>query len=580
MDVILIAPMEVSLRNTDNFRENNVENDHTKLSENVFNSMFLKQYRENIGIGALSAYLKKHGYRTKIYNANMENIGNKELVSKVVNANPKVLGISLLYDLHVYNTYLLVKALRNKGYNGHITLGGPFATCTFELLISSLSGVDTIIRGEGEITLLNLVEAVSYDRDWRDINGIVWKDNGRVRVNNPQKVIDDLSILPHVERDGLKHLKSKGIPINVASIYSSRGCKGFCTYCSAPIISRLTKKGTWRPRSPESIISEIEYLVLELGINYLYFCDDNFFGYGPESKNRLKKLAQGIIEKKLNIRFHAEVRVDSRIDIDLLKLLRQAGLQDVLLGIESGSQTTLNRWKKGTTVDRNKKAIQLLHNLNFNVEPSMILVDPLTSSKEFIETVEFIKETNLLKTSFPLHIFNQLIVFPGTSIEKELLDCEVIAPIKSVKSLEQWSSPEDLYVELQRLYCRYYKIRDDKVNVVWSVLSKYSNTLTLLENRVPEYLLFQRANIKNLPNKSKQIKEEYFTKVSHIKYWKNNIAALILDMLDSASDYLKYSTNKPSTAEFNKKIKEIVDNYHFKTVHTDFARFCKEVDAI
>lgn len=541
VDVYLIAPMEVSYREADNFREMNIKNDVDKLSDNIMGNIFMKQYRENIGIGALAAYLEQHKINVVTANLNIEQLSPIQIVDNIIKEQPIVVGISLLYDLHVVNALYIAISARKKGYKGHITFGGPFSSCAYNILLSITNSVDSVIRGDGEIPLLQLFEYVKNGKDWREIKGICWNDCGKVVTTGFGENEKDLSILPKVRRDAMIYLRERQQKVHVASIYGSRGCMGACTYCSAPVISKLSQNGLWRCRSAESIVEEIEYLVHEFGVDYLYFCDDNFFGYGPNSNERLEKLATGIINEKLNIRFHAEVRVDTRVDIDLLKLLKKAGLKDVLLGIESGSQKTLNRWKKGTTVTKNKDMIRLLKNLGFNIEPSMIMIDPLTTEEEFIETIDFIIETEIYNTATPLYLFNQMIIFPGTRIETELLEKGIVHQPSTYILDEFINQPDDLVTRIRKILNRSYVIQNYKLDKLWKVLIYYVNQLLyMVEEKIPYCLSYEKNNLNEITDKEELIlrRNDYLDKVSAIKKWRQNYGELINHMLITCKQWI------------------------------------------
>lgn len=353
---------------------------------------------------------------------------------------------------------------------------------------------------------------------------------------NPKKaIIDNLSELPFAARDSLNYLKQQGYKIRTASIYSSRGCRGNCVYCTAPASSRLEPK-KWRCRSGESLYEEVEYLVKEFGVEYLYFCDVNFIGYGAEALERLEVFSKKIIKNKIQVNFHAEIRVDS-LNTDVLNLLKKAGLKDVLLGLETGSQRLLNSWKKGVTVEQNKKGIKKIKEKGFLLEPAMIMVSPLTNKKDLIKTIDFIIETKIYEDNIPMNIFNKMCLFRGSEAEKILREKNILLPpnmniiTKPIKELK------DVLVYCKELISKEYKIIDEDVERIWETVIPYINKLTwLIQEYFPDLLSVDFRSIRGGQQKDKK---ELLKSISSIKLWRSQLKLLIKDVLLIMKKYLQ-----------------------------------------
>lgn len=531
--MVLIAPREVPLRDKVLFRENKVQNDYENITENTINFLFVKFLKDNLGIASLAAYLREYGYTVTLFNSYLSHIATDELCERIIAENPKIVGISLLYDLHLYNTCEIVKQLRKKGYRGHITLGGPFISLTYEYVLRGLGEVDSVIRGEGEMILLELINRLTNGKEWKTIDGIAYKENDTVIVNKAGMYEKDLSRLPKVARDMYEELfgmlKKKNANTKVASIYTSRGCKGKCTYCSAPKLGELTQE-KWRCRSVESIVEEIKYLVDTFGVEYINIIDENFYGYGEEGKKRLYEFANTIISENIQVKFWAEIRVDVKFEDELFCLLKKAGLQDVLLGLESGAQTALNRWKKGTTIEQNIKAINYIRKMGFELEPSFIMVDPYTDVKEFKETVNFIETMEIYNTRYPLNLINQLIVFPGTEIEKQLVRDNIIDKIDQDKITQISDNDEDIFEFCQKTSSRNYEIVDPIIRSFWNILVSYTNKIAFFtDDFIMTYIRFCKDNFQNSKgNYYKKVLHEFIVKAGK---WRRNLGNLVMALL-------------------------------------------------
>src|SRR4029079_9457512 len=119
----------------------------------------------------------------------------------------------------------------------------------------------------------------------------------------------------------------------------------------------------------------------EFGVRFVYINDDNFLGYGRASHQRVRRFAELLLQRKLRVKFATECRVDA-LDPETILLLKEAGMTQVLLGIESGSDAALRRWRKGATAGDNAEALHRLARLGVQVEPGFILFDAHTTADE------------------------------------------------------------------------------------------------------------------------------------------------------------------------------------------------------
>lgn len=534
MDLLLVSPMEYSLSDKSLFREANANRDVENINKNAVNRMYIKRNRENLGVHILAAHLRSHDFSVEILNGQITEETLGDTVREIIKANPHVVAVSLLYDLHIYNAIKISQKLRTNGYKGHITFGGPFVTFAYEYFLSSVKEIDSVIRGEGEIPLLNLVNSIKSGEEWNNIAGLAYKNGTKIIKNAPAPVMKNLNQMVRPSRDMLKSLKSQGIHMRVASVLASRGCNGKCTYCTAPASTKLSNHLEWRYRPVDDLLDEIEYLVKEFNIEFLYFCDYNFFGYGEHSEKWLHTFADGILNRKIKVRFHATVRADSQLNSSLMLKLKEAGLQYVLLGVESGSQSALDRWKKRTTTQQNKDTIKTIRDLGFELDPGMIMVDPYTSLNEFKDTVNFIEETGLHECFFPMYLFNQIIAFPGTELEEELVKDGIIKLEDPLSLDDDLYHDDDLLSFCRKISSRPYEIRDEIVRDLWSEVTVQTNLVTwLVEDEIPEILSIWRLSIKNCVSKEVRKAEEkkYLNFVSSLRKWRKNIGALALQLM-------------------------------------------------
>lgn len=176
-------------------------------------------------------------------------------------------------------------------------------------------------------------------------------------------------------------------PICVLS--SSHICGGNCYFCERFGFSKELNKKAYK--SAKDIADEIEFVIQKYGRRIFAFSDDNFIFNEKEGVERAYELADEILKRNLKIRYTFECRSDS-VDLNLFNKLKKSGLYKVFVGIESGSQSFLDRLNKGITVHQNANAIECLKKIGVICEPGIILFDPLSSYNEIRDSYEFFLE--------------------------------------------------------------------------------------------------------------------------------------------------------------------------------------------
>jgi radical SAM superfamily enzyme YgiQ (UPF0313 family) len=249
--------------------------------------------------------------------------------------------------------------------------------------------IDFIIWGEPEDTLLELIENLHSYRAMNNyikgIRGLYYRYKGEYYKTEKRAAHEDLDDFPMPKYE---HFKLGQKYFNVCSLEASRHCYGNCIFCGGNVYRHQNGGGISRAKSADRIYDEINYVVKEHNVRFFAFQDDNFFYDGNEGYRRAEKLADLLIGQKTRIRFSIQCRA-SDISQDLFGYLKKAGLYKVFIGLESGSQDVLDRYNKGTTVNDNEKAINILENEGVRCQPGYILFDPYTTKKELRATINF-----------------------------------------------------------------------------------------------------------------------------------------------------------------------------------------------
>lgn len=306
-----------------------------------------------LGLLSIGGPLIDAGHDVSLLDAEFGPMKNEEILREVITGQPEAVLLG-----HSGSTSAqpvideLTQLIRQKLPHIIIIIGGVFPTYHWKEVMEDNPQIDYIVCGEGEETILRLVEALEHNQSPEAVRGIVFRMDDKIIKTPPAEVIknlDDYRI--GWELMGDRHYTYWGNKKAVV-IQFSRGCPYPCNYCGQSLFWK-----EWRHRSPESLCDEIEMLHYKYGIEVINFADEN-----PSSNSRAwKEFLECLIAKKLNIILVGSIRADNIVrDADFLHLYKKAGFERFLLGIENYNEEVLEKIKKSGSVSDDKKAIQLL----------------------------------------------------------------------------------------------------------------------------------------------------------------------------------------------------------------------------
>lgn len=354
----------------------------------------------HLGISYIAAVLKEHGHVISIYNTDyVDNneylnqtqlLENYSLYKEILNDishpiwseirhnisdfSPDIVGMTMLTANYkaVKNIASVIKDISS---NTRIAVGGTHPTLDPERTLLE-ENFDYLIRGEGEVTFLELAKGVSLDK----IKGLSYKRNGTVIHNTDRPFIKDLDSLPFPCRDSFLNDTKY---LDLGYIITGRGCPFSCTYCASPQLWHRTT----RLRSVGSIIEELAYIQDNLGLSRFYFVDDTF----SLDRNRAKEICQQIIARQLNIQWICDTRIDC-IDDELLTLMKRAGCIRIKLGVESGSDKILANIRKGINKESVRIAVNRIKKAGLPLTIYLMIGFPDETNEDLKQTIDLGKE--------------------------------------------------------------------------------------------------------------------------------------------------------------------------------------------
>lgn len=299
----------------------------------------------------------------------------------------------------------VVRALKMNAAEIPVVVGGPHVTAVPEDLL--LAGADYAVTGEGEATMLDLVNALETGADregLKAIRGMGFMDGGEYFYAGKRARIEPLDEIPPPARDLLpmtKYRSSIARSTNQPShsMLASRGCPGVCSFCN-----KRTFGTKVRYFSVQRIVEEFFLLRDKYGAKDIAVWDDNFISEPDIVMNVCDELEKN----NFGLSWSVEARVDC-VQRDIIKALRSAGCAYIALGIESGSERVLEHMKKNTSLEQIRNAVRICHEEGLLTRGYFMMGFPGETAAEMSDTVRFAKQLNVSLASFTLFV-----PLPGT----------------------------------------------------------------------------------------------------------------------------------------------------------------------
>ncbi|KUK44384.1 MAG: radical SAM protein [Euryarchaeota archaeon] len=368
---------------------------------------------ENLGLRSMASFLVEKGIDVEILPC--QNVSKEGILKQINKRNPKIIGFSLIFQRMIFDFAELIDYLRNNGVKSHFTIGGHFPTLEYEKILELLPGLDTVVRHEGELTLLDLYRHLKSQSQWSEIRGIAYRRNGAIEVTSPRPLIQDLNSLPFpVREDKMRDHRGVG----VCSILASRGCYYDCSFCSVQEFYSGAPGPRRRSRSPSNVVKEMEQL-FERGARIFIFKDDDFSMKSRTQQRWIDEFSYLLKESGLadQILWRISCRVDE-VDRNMLNKLKTVGLDFLYLGIESGCEQGLKTCNKHYGVEDIYKTLDIIESSRINFEYGFMFFDPDTDLGSVKDNISFFE--TLCKDGRVVVHFTKMFPYVGTQIAHKL----------------------------------------------------------------------------------------------------------------------------------------------------------------
>lgn len=367
----------------------------------------------NLGLGYLEALLRERGYEVAFLDAREP---CSKTAEEIVRLDPLAVGLSIIFQYATPMFGDLAAAARRRGYGGFLCAGGHYPSLRPNEVLAAIPELDCVVRFEGELTLLELVDRLSRGSRWGDTPGIAFQENGSVVTTPLRPLIEDLDQLPFPARHRLDHACCGR---RVAPILASRGCLRACSFCSIRRFYAAPPGPLRRVRTPANVVDEMAELHARHGVCVFLFQDDDFALMGRRDREWALRFAGELERRGLadRILWKVSCRADE-VKREVLAPLQAAGLGLVYLGIESGNPDGLATLNKGVTVEANERALAVLADLRLTVEYGFMLFDPSSCLESVLANVGFLRRTcGNGAAAIP---FTRTLPYAGTDLEENL----------------------------------------------------------------------------------------------------------------------------------------------------------------
>lgn len=357
-----------------------------------------------LGLGFLGTYIKNNtDWEVEIVDPIPQKLIENEVLEKAKSAD--IVGLSCFADTR-FCCFDFAQKIKRKNPKCLLVIGGPHTFMMDKLILKHYPFIDILIRGEGEETLLELVQGKPLEK----ILGITFKKGKRIMRNplrpfakNIDKYYIDYSLLPPPDAYN-KDVEAPAQLRKLKTIYTiaSRGCPFQCSYCA-----NIHWQRRWRAISPQELVKRIKGWVEDFGVEYVRFYDDLF----TANKKWVLEFCQLLKKSGVKIKFRVLVRAGT--DKEVLKALKSVGCEAVGFGIESGSDKILGRINKQITRKQIIGTIKNCRKLKLWIVGAFIISLPDETIEDYKQSLSLIPLLDTFQT-------NIQIIFPYTPFYNEL----------------------------------------------------------------------------------------------------------------------------------------------------------------
>jgi radical SAM superfamily enzyme YgiQ (UPF0313 family) len=371
------------------------------------------------GLCHLAAILRKNGFSVSILDAQALSLDRESAMRAILRQSPRYVGITAA-TVSIHSAARLAEGLKETNKNLVTIIGGYHFTALPEETLRQFWGFDIGVLGEGEMTILDLIQTIENKGSLAKVKGIAFKENGKIIITGKRPFIQNLDVLPTPAWDLLPnpgiYYRQSAQRINTLptfTLITSRGCPGQCRFCDRSVFGQ-----TYRRFSVHYIIELIQHLKSKYGIKGLIIHDDTFM----LSHEFLSEFCETMINKKIKLSWSCNGTINLK-NKDILRLMRRAGCWQIAYGLESGSQKILDSIGKNITLKQIADSLRWTKQAKISTKGFFMIGVPQESVETLNQTLKFIRTIAL--DDIQVTFFTP---YPGTEFFKTVVEKEHFIP--------------------------------------------------------------------------------------------------------------------------------------------------------
>lgn len=436
-------------------------------------SYYNREFYPPLSLLYLGAVLKQNGDAVQVLDMrtmpcpagfSYKSFYSDRLISTIASCNPDIIGISCLFSGQFPDALFFARACKQEHPATPIVIGGIHPTLYADKILRNCPEIDWIILGEGERSIIELVNTLKKQRfDFSAIDGFAWRDGETVRVNPQTSYIENLDNIPFPEyslinikdyyEDTSNWHNPRNLPIHTSlPIITSRSCPNRCSFCSMFMVMGPR----WRSRSPGNVVDEIEFLYHTYGQRHFSFMDDNL----TYRKEHILEICRQIVARKLDLQFETPNGVATgTLDAEVVDAMVQAGLTRISLAIESGSDYIRNMvMKKRLKREKIFEVVNLFKkHAHIYIKAFFIIGMPEETRETLDETFRMIRDIDVNR----VYIQNA-VPFPGTKLFEQAVRDKLLI---DVDTNEMYKSDAFYITNYSRYFIKPYRLPVDELSL-------------------------------------------------------------------------------------------------------------------
>ena len=371
------------------------------------------QDQDNLGLRYLVSAVRQAGFAARIvtYQSNPA-----PLVELVLRERPDVIGFSLIFQYMAPDFGRVIQALRDAGVTAHITMGGHYPSFDYGEVLQRIPGLDSIVRFEGEPTLVELLARLAAGGDWRAVQGLAFRTDGEVVATPLRPSVRDLDTLPWPDREDIDYA-AHDLP--TASVLGSRGCPWDCSFCSIRPFYEAQEGPLRRMRRPEAVVEEMAALYHDRGVPVFLFQDDDFLAGGKRARQWACDVADGLIRAGLQGKVAFKMSCRSGRDPRRLHAPAHGGRAHARLhGRRKRRSPGPPQHEQTDQARAASPAGRILRDLGLSFDFGFMLLDPYSTFDMVRNNIDFLDE--FVGDGWAAASFCRMLPYAGTPVKAKL----------------------------------------------------------------------------------------------------------------------------------------------------------------